>query len=227
MTLRPLGLHCWRLRERDQLLTGRMPASFHTAWRRFRLSHISKLWRPHRTEAPSPALTRPVALPRPWSRPSGTIPSGCRLRLDLAGASWAVLAALGASRMGTASGDATLSAERREDPGLDPLHRPRRRPDRPPLAELEMAVGFDPAISLKDGSAQSALVVAGQVRGEREIFILDCEAGRWSALERNGGEGRCRRRSLLTRRRAKRLTRATAGPRGAIGSPARRRRMTA
>jgi predicted phage terminase large subunit-like protein len=56
-------------------------------------------------------------------------------------------------------------------------------PDRPPLAELEIAVGFDPAISMKDGSAQSALVVAGQVRGEREVFVLDCESGRWSALD--------------------------------------------
>ena len=56
----------------------------------------------------------------------------------------------------------------------------------PNLSELDIAAGFDPAISQKDTAARSALVVAGQMRRglyRGVIFVLYAEAGHWSPYE--------------------------------------------
>jgi predicted phage terminase large subunit-like protein len=59
-------------------------------------------------------------------------------------------------------------------------------PQVPALSSLDVAIGIDPAISTKDDSAYSAIVVAGQpldAEGGRHIFVLDCERGHWSVGE--------------------------------------------
>lgn len=52
--------------------------------------------------------------------------------------------------------------------------------------KLIVEIGFDPAISDKDTSAKSALVVAGQAReglNRGRIYILEATAGHWSVFE--------------------------------------------
>ena len=52
--------------------------------------------------------------------------------------------------------------------------------------DLIIEIGFDPAISEKDNSAKSALVVAGQCRTGLErgrIYVLEASAGHWSVYE--------------------------------------------
>jgi predicted phage terminase large subunit-like protein len=56
-------------------------------------------------------------------------------------------------------------------------------PPIPALEKLEIAVGFDPAISIKDTACYSALVVAGQEPGGRYTYVLDAERGHWSLWE--------------------------------------------
>ena len=57
----------------------------------------------------------------------------------------------------------------------------------PPLADLEIAIGVDPAISQRDDSGYSALVVAGQHvepdGGRGSLYVLDCERGHWSVYD--------------------------------------------
>lgn len=58
--------------------------------------------------------------------------------------------------------------------------------DSPLPKNLVVEIGFDPAISDKDTSAKSALVVAGQCREGLErgnIYILEADAGHWTAFE--------------------------------------------
>lgn len=55
-----------------------------------------------------------------------------------------------------------------------------------PTEKLVVEIGFDPAISDKDTSAKSALVVAGQSRegtNRGRIYILEANAGHWSVYE--------------------------------------------
>ncbi len=58
--------------------------------------------------------------------------------------------------------------------------------DAPPLSELRIEAGFDPAISQRDRSAQSALVVAGMATSgpdRGQIYVLHARAGYWSVYE--------------------------------------------
>jgi len=56
----------------------------------------------------------------------------------------------------------------------------------PPIEELAVEAGFDPAISTNDRAAKSALVIAGQARrglNRGRIYVLDAAAGHWTVLE--------------------------------------------
>jgi predicted phage terminase large subunit-like protein len=58
--------------------------------------------------------------------------------------------------------------------------------EEPKPERLVVEIGFDPAISDKDTSAKSALVVAGQCRdgiNRGRIYILEANAGHWSVYE--------------------------------------------
>jgi predicted phage terminase large subunit-like protein len=59
----------------------------------------------------------------------------------------------------------------------------------PPLSELVIEAGIDPAISKNDSAGKSAIVVAGQVRrglNRGRIYVLAAVAGHWSVYETVG-----------------------------------------
>ena len=83
-----------------------------------------------------------------------------------------------------------LDGEWIEFAAVNPFHRSWIRywgdSDNPLPDDLVVEIGFDPAISDKDTSAKSAIVVAGQCRNginRGRIYILHANAGHWSVYE--------------------------------------------
>jgi predicted phage terminase large subunit-like protein len=83
-----------------------------------------------------------------------------------------------------------LDGEWIEFASINPFHKSWIRywgtSEEPKPEKLVVEVGFDPAISDKDTSAKSALVVAGQCRegvNRGRIYILEANAGHWSVYE--------------------------------------------